>query len=310
MNPRIYNDVIVWTEGNVIHALNLKTRKETRIAEMETCYRSFNEENLAVYKDVVVWRDCRIGCENILGYNLSAKKGFQITSQGSGKGLPAMYGDMVVWQDSRNGDWDIYGFNLTSLVIPLEISRKNFFLSDLFGIGIILGPLAFYMFFVRRLVVDMKNFEKTTGSELSQQRKFRRNLQSGGWIVFLFNSSCYLFLGVLFLFGMGSSFGYLLFLYASYMAMYGVFYYRWLSEIPYIFMKDNNIMIFEKPHFSPATIPLDTIKKVNIETWTDMPSKVKVSFINDNHAEINLSNLKKEDREQFIHALEEVMGEK
>jgi beta propeller repeat protein len=191
MNPRIYNEIIVWTEGNVIHALNLETRKETLIAEMETCYYSFDEENLAVYKDVVVWRDCRTGCENILGYNLSTKKGFQITSQGSGKGLPAVYGDMVVWQDSRNGDWDIYGFDLTSPVIPLEMSRNDFVLSDLFEIGIILGPLAFLLFFAGRLVVDMKNFEKATGSELSQEKKFRRNPQSGGWITFLFNHECF-----------------------------------------------------------------------------------------------------------------------
>jgi hypothetical protein len=54
---------------------------------------------------------------------------------------------------------------------------------------------------------------------------------------------------------------------------------------------------------------LNAIEKINIETWTDIPSKVKVSLANDDHAEINLSNLKKEDREQFIHALEEVMGE-
>lgn len=310
MNPRIYNEIIVWTEGNIIHALNLETRKETRIAEMKTCSYSSEEESLAVYKDIIVWGDCRTGRENMFGYNISTKKGFQITSQGSVKGPPAIYGDIVVWQDSRNGDWDIYGFDLTSPVIPLEISRKNFFLSDLFEIGIILGPLAFYMFFVRRLVTDIENFEKITRSELSQQRKFRRNLQSGGWIVSLFNSSCYLFLGVLFLFGLGSSFGYLFFLYASYMAMYGVFYYRWLSEIPYIFMKDNNIMIFEKPRFNPAIIPLDTIKKVNIETWTGIPSKVKVSLANGDLAEVNLDVLKEEDRDQFIHMLEGVMGEK
>lgn len=308
MNPKIFNDVIIWTEGDVIHTANLETRKETRIAEMETCYRSFHEENLAIYKDIVVWRDCRTGRENIVGYDLSTKKGFQVTSQGSGKGTPAIYGNIVVWQDSRNGDWDIYGFDLTAPVIPLEISRRTFILSDLFEIGIIFGPLAFLLFLIGRLTADMKTFKRTVGSRLSQEKEFRRNPKPGDWIAFLFNSSCYLVLGVLFLFGMGSSFGYVAFLYASYMIIYGFFYYRWLSEIPYIFIKDSEIMIFEKPYFRPAIIPLDAIEKVNVEKWTDIPSKVKVSLLNDNRAEINLENLTEDSRKLFIHMLERVTG--
>ncbi|MGC1121630.1 MAG: hypothetical protein WBA22_11110 [Candidatus Methanofastidiosia archaeon] len=309
MNPRIYNDVIAWTEEDVIHALNLKTRKEIRIGEMDTCYRSFYEKNLAIYEDVIVWRDCRTGFETILGYNLSTKKEFQITSQVSCKGRPAIYGDMVVWEDSRNGDWDIYGFDLASPVIPLEISRKNFFLSDLFEIGFIFGPLAYFLLLTQRLRADMEKSERIMESKPTQ-KKFKRNSRSEELANLLFNLSSFLFFGFLAIMWQGGSSGYLYFLYAFYMAIYGIFYYKWLSRTPYVLIEGNELTIFRKPHVKPTVILLNTIKKVNIEIWTGIPSKIKLLLTDGNHTEISLSSLATEDREQFIQTLVEVVREK
>ncbi|MBU7014150.1 MAG: hypothetical protein HXS52_04950 [Theionarchaea archaeon] len=309
INPEIYHDVIVWTERRVIHALNLRTRKETRIAETEAHYSFFDEGNLAVYKDVIVWRDRGTDGENIFGYDLSAKKGFQITSEGSEKGFPEIYGDLVVWQDKRNGDWDIYGFDLTSPVIPLEVSRKNFILSDLLVIGFILGPLVYFFLLTQRLRADMEKSKRIMESKPTQ-KKFKRTSRSEELGNLLLNLSSFLFFGFLAIIWQGDSFGYLYFLYFFYMAIYGIFYYKWLSKTPYILMDDKELTIFRKPHFKPTVTLLSTIKKVNVEIWTGIPSKIKLLLTDDNHAEINLSSLATEDRKQFIQTLVEIVREK
>ncbi|MBU7024772.1 MAG: hypothetical protein HXS40_11460, partial [Theionarchaea archaeon] len=244
-----------------------------------------------------------------LGYNLSTKKEFQITSQVSCKGRPVVYGSMVVWQDSRNGDWDIYGFDLTSPVIPLEVSRKNFILSDLLEIGFILGPLAYFFLLTQRLRADMEKSARIMESEPTM-KKFKRTSRSEELGNLLLNLSSFLFFGFLTISWQGKSLGYLNLLYAFYMAIYGIFYYRWLSTTPYVLMDDNELTIFRKPHFKPTVVLLNTIRKVNIEIWTGIPSKIKLLLTDDNQAEINLSSLATEDREQFIQTLVEVVREK
>ena len=46
----------------------------------------------------------------VYGYNPFTPQEFQITSDESFQGWPAMYQDIVVWMDDRNGNWDIYGY--------------------------------------------------------------------------------------------------------------------------------------------------------------------------------------------------------
>jgi hypothetical protein len=142
------------------------------------------------------------------------------------------------------------------------------------------------------------------------QKKFKRNSRSDEFVNLLFNLSSFLFFGFFNLMLQGGSFGYLSLLCASYMAVYGIFYYKWLSRTPYVLMEGNELTIFRKPHFKPAVILLNTIKKVNIEIWTGIPSKIKLLLTDDSHAEISLNSLATEDREQFIQTLVELVREK
>jgi beta propeller repeat protein len=65
----------------------------------------------AIYENIVIWTEDGKG---ILGYDLSKKEIFKITTGKSCYAFPAIYGNIIVWQDCRNGsaNRDIYGYNL------------------------------------------------------------------------------------------------------------------------------------------------------------------------------------------------------
>jgi beta propeller repeat protein len=73
-----------------------------------------DQVDLAIYGDIVVWRDDRNGNYDICGYNLSTQEEFQITRDIHAQDNPAIYQNTVVWEDNRNGNWDIYGYDLST----------------------------------------------------------------------------------------------------------------------------------------------------------------------------------------------------
>jgi beta propeller repeat protein len=146
-NPAIYEDKIVWTDGN-ISMYDLSTNKETKITTSVSAsspriygsrivyinvipnpdepWNSFSDiymydlstqkETLitkngsapAIYEDKIVWTN-----GNIYMYDLSTNTKTQITKSGSASN-PRIYEDRIVWQDSRNGKSDIYMGTLSS----------------------------------------------------------------------------------------------------------------------------------------------------------------------------------------------------
>lgn len=142
------------------------------------------------------------------------------------------------------------------------------------------------------------------------QKKSRRTSRSGESFNFLFNLSTFVFCGLFGLLLQGGSLGYIYLLYAFHMTVYGVFYYKWLSRTPYALIEDNELVIFNKPHFKLTIILLNSIKKVNIEIWTGIFSKIRLLLTNNSHTDNILSSLTTEDGEQFIQALVEPMEKK
>ena len=82
-----------------------------------------DQDDPAIYGDIVVWQDERNDFGDIWGYNLKTKEEFQITTDSNSQYYPAIYCDRVVWEDDRNDyQYDIY---LAYLDVVCETAKKS-----------------------------------------------------------------------------------------------------------------------------------------------------------------------------------------
>lgn len=132
----LYGEVLVWSNspsGNFdIYGKNLLTGEEFVI-----CNNPANQEDPAIYDDIVVWHDLRndIYDEDIYGKNLSTSEELVICTNPAGQVWPDICGDIVVWMDTRNSPWyDIYGKDLsTGQEFPVCTNPGNEFLIGIYG---------------------------------------------------------------------------------------------------------------------------------------------------------------------------------
>ena len=123
--PAIHGDTVVWMDsrnGNWdIYYYNLSNEAELPAptgangepekGEIPVTTNPNNQRSPAIYKNIVVWYDCRGGSRDIYGYNLSEGE-FSITTDGGIQQSPAIYRSIVVWMEETPCDWNIYGYNL------------------------------------------------------------------------------------------------------------------------------------------------------------------------------------------------------
>lgn len=136
--PRIWGNYVVWVDyrnglDGDIYAYNLSTDsdgngvpdwkeksygpEEAESAIMPVCDNIFEQRDVAIYGNTVVWKDYRNdtgnGNRDIYGYDLSSGHEFQICTERHNQFQPAIYGDIVVWVDMRTGTPAIYGKNIS-----------------------------------------------------------------------------------------------------------------------------------------------------------------------------------------------------
>ena len=137
VNPRIFGHYVVWIDyrnglDGDIYAYDLSSDsngngipdwKEANYGSAEAqkaikpiCRDIYEQRDVAIYANTVVWKDYRNdtgnGDRNIFGYNLSTGREFQITTERHNQFQPAIWGNKVVWVDMRDGVGSIYGKDL------------------------------------------------------------------------------------------------------------------------------------------------------------------------------------------------------
>ena len=90
--------------------------------EIPICIATGNQENPAIYGDLIVWMDSRnrnwnifnLGIYNwdIYMYDLKTNKEIPICTARSMQKDPAIYEDMIVWTDCRDLNGDVYMYDL------------------------------------------------------------------------------------------------------------------------------------------------------------------------------------------------------
>ncbi len=304
--PAIHSDTIVWTEDffRYIYGHNLSTGKEFLIAvtSMDKCEPSnvrtevIGARRPAIYENIVVWVDCRNGNFDICGYNLLTGEEFFVTTSESRQQSPAIYKDMVVWEDNRNGNWDIYG---AFIVPPLEMtpstSRTRTVLLHslvtitapvLMVINIVLIGWSFWQVKRMRRASDMP----------ASEGNFRKN--STRMLLFFVIGCFYVGIGVCYLFVVSPFFGPLFLALA--VAWFAIFVRN--VNLPYISVKDGEIVISAPMTFFSKVIEIDDIKDVS----PTIPDKLQLLLSNE-EVTINLSLMNEKDRSSFTEFLKKCM---
>ncbi len=95
--PVLYENKIVWGNGDDIFMYNLVTEEETQITTDPS--RQINPD---IYENIIVWEDYRTGNSSIFTFNLITKEEIQIAQNPSiNKKNPKIYGNKIVY---RAGD--------------------------------------------------------------------------------------------------------------------------------------------------------------------------------------------------------------
>jgi len=112
----IYEDRVAWIEKSLlndenqsfIYSYNISTDQKVLLMEVQKA------ENLAIYKDIIVWQDGRNGNSDIYMYNIVTEEEQQITTSTANQTDPEIYGDIIVWTDDSSSNWDIYMYKIST----------------------------------------------------------------------------------------------------------------------------------------------------------------------------------------------------
>ncbi len=111
---------------------------DAEMAIKPVCANIYEQRDVAIYGDTVVWKDYRNdtgnGDRNIFGYRLSTEEEFQITTEKHNQFQPAIYENTVVWVDMRDGVSTIYGKNIETgreFTIAPDGNAQNY--PDIYG---------------------------------------------------------------------------------------------------------------------------------------------------------------------------------
>lgn len=307
--PAIYGDMVIWLEtyDGIIYGYNLSEEKEILIgtASMGECHLiSSGRETTrpTIYKDYVIWVDCRNGNPDIFGYNLSEKEEFQIIVQEDYQLSPALYETTLVWQDNRNGNWDIYGCYLTPPFIQTSFKSRTWVILDtiralefwalLIGIpGVILAIIAFS---AGKSIWYRKKVTPT--SEAPLPKILKRNALFPAAFLLAAGASAFL---------VYSSVIDLEFLTAflnSGICAFFLICYVWARRTPNIRITDDQIVLF-KGKTKPRMINIDAVKNVYVRKWINILYRVDVLLSDDTEEKIPIFFLNEKDKEELIKTL-------
>lgn len=307
-NAAIHNNIVVWTEDffHNIYGYNLDTKEIYRIAtaRLGKCGGScnipfFDSRRPTIYNDLIIWVDCRNGNEDMYGYNLLTREEVQIMTHESCQLSPALYETIVVWQDDRNGNWDIYGLELIPPFEPAHSqSRTRVIILDFIWPVIFAACGAMGALIIGAGMYFMKKFDILEPDAARGDFK-RSGIQS---LVPLFLAGSFGIIGVVSI-CTGWSLGYF---WLAFSVLWS-FNYFWVRKTPYIRITTDEIIFFLSLPAKPTVVNRDTIQKVNVQTWTDIPYKAALLLSNGKKMTIDFSSVAKEDKEDLIQALKEFM---
>ncbi len=306
-DPALYGNIVVWRDYYEICGSNLSTSKNFGVAAFQNgeCCDScslWDSGRPVIYEDTVIWVDCRYGNADILGYSFSTDQEFEVTAYESCQCSPALYGTTVVWEDNRNGNWDIYGTRLIPPFTPTQFkARSSVLYFDLLFAAIFAGFAVLSMFLIGRSLWYVKKFaiSETTKPSAVHSREFRR---SGNYVLSLvFSIVVSAIVGISYTYMFGS----LIVCFWFLLPVASGFESYWKKRIPRIRVTDEEIIVFPDRPGKPQTAAWNTVQKVHIEVWTDIPSRIELFLSNGKKVKINLSNIDREDREDFIQTLKQ-----
>ncbi|MDB4349685.1 S8 family serine peptidase [Omnitrophica bacterium] len=110
---------------------NENTTKEsidifTMYIEMEQITNdSFDQFDVRIYDNRIVWTDARDGNRDIYMYDIYNKREEQITDDPDDQYEPGIYKDKIVWTDERNGNGDIFIYDISKDQEVKRISDPN-----------------------------------------------------------------------------------------------------------------------------------------------------------------------------------------
>ena len=311
--PAIYDDMVIWLETPdcTIYGYDLSERKEVLIAtaSMEECWVQHNliphQDTVKpeIYKEYVVWVDCRNGNPDIYGFNLSEKEEFQIITHKSSQLSPALYETTVIWQDERNGNWDIYCHYLTPPLVVTSPSRTKGFLNALETLGFqallfgIPGVLcALVVFNIGRSIWYWHTKKGTHTKVPAIPKDFKRNALST--VPFLVLAVLFAFSGYFSVINSDLSNGFISF---GFCAFFIIFHVR-IKRTPCIRIAEDEIVLF-KVMREPEVINLDAIKDFNIRKWVGVPYRADLLLSDDTEEKIVLLSLNEKDKEELIQTI-------
>lgn len=178
-------------------------------------------------------------------------------------------------------------------------------MGTLIVIGLTIVVFIAFLIQARRITIKTNTIKRLVESK-SKYKIFIGNWRYNDWIFFPAYALFYVIYGIFMIFILKATIGYIAFIYTAFMIVYWIYYNKLVKGIPYIILTDNDITILKNPRSKLITILLSEIEKINVETWTDIPSRVKLQLSKGDDVVINLDNLKIDQRELFIKSLNKI----
>jgi beta propeller repeat protein len=302
-DPAIYGSTVVWAEmyDETIYTYNTYDSQKTTIASTHTrnCRLDndfwMNTRGPAIYKDVIVWVDCRNGNRDIYGFNLLTHQEAQLTWDTNSQQSPALYGDVMVWEDTRNGNYDIYGCTLSSAAQTVPVSsRTPLLVRDFLMVAMIVLSVLSVVFAGGNILWGTARFTKRSDDvpwSKADVKDFKRDNVS--LVLYIVSAIVSGLFGILFIYMEGLP-GIMFLALAALLAIF----ISWNKKIPSIRITNEEIIVY-RFMLEPDKITWETIKRIDFYKDTD---KVEL-ILSDRKRGIDVMSLGAEGRSDLITAL-------